>query len=90
MEKIDQILKHGIKKSALKKTLQSAEICFLASTWGNAQFAPVSFAKGILKVSVKSSPAASELEMQKADLIDFVNQKIGKETVRGLRIIVKW
>jgi predicted nucleic acid-binding Zn ribbon protein len=88
MEKLDKILRQSIKKNGLRKPLEGAEICFYAGLWGNGQFTPISFLNGILKVSVSSSSAASELDMKRSELIDFINDKIGKRVVRNLRIIV--
>lgn len=90
MEKLDKILAASLTKKKLGKPLKAAQICFYAGLWGKAQMTPVAFSGGILKVSVKSSPAASELEIQKEDLLDFVNEKIGHKAVRVIRIIVKW
>lgn len=89
MEKLDKILHQSFKNKPIAKPLQSAEICFYAEGWGSGSFVPISFLNGVLKVSVSSSSAASELDIKKEELIDFINTKIGKRTVRGLRIIVK-
>lgn len=90
MEKLDKILMAALAKRKLSGTVRSAQICFYASQWGLASFTPISFLRGILKVSVNSSPAASELEIQKEDLIDYVNGRLGTNAVRAVRIIVKW
>ena len=90
MEKLDKIIALSLTKKKLGKPLKAAQICFYAGLWGKAHLKPIAFSGGVLKVSVKSSPAASELEIQKEDLLDFVNAKIGYKAVRSIRIIVKW
>ena len=88
MEKLDKILRQRVKKDAMRKPLEGAEICFYANTWGNGRLTPISFCDGILKVSVTSSPAASELQCQEPELIDFINQKLHQKAVKRVRIII--
>jgi hypothetical protein len=90
MEKIDQILHSRLTKKKLSGTLQAAQICFYVSQWGKTPCQAISFTKGILRVSVDSSPAASELEIQKEDLISFINEKLGRNSVRLVKISIKW
>jgi len=90
MEKLDKILMSALAKKKLSGTVRSAQICFYADEWGDGRFQAISFLRGVLKVSVNSSPAASELEIQKEDLIDSVNKRLGQNSVRSVRIIVKW
>jgi len=90
MERLNKIIKQSLAKRSLSLTAQAAQICFYAEKWGSGRLSAISFSKGVLKVSVNSSPAASELEMSKHDLIESVNKKLGKELVKQVRIIVKW
>ncbi|PIS08100.1 hypothetical protein COT78_00160 [Candidatus Berkelbacteria bacterium CG10_big_fil_rev_8_21_14_0_10_43_13] len=90
MEKLDKILMSALAKKKLSGTIRSAQICFYANEWGKGRFEAVSFLRGVLKVSVNSSPAASELEIQKEELIDSVNKRLGQNSVRSVRIMVKW
>ena len=90
MEKLDKILMAALAKRKLSGTVRSAQICFYAGQWGLASFKPISFLRGILKVSVNSSPAASELEIRKEELVDYINGRLGQKSVRSVRIIVKW
>jgi len=89
MDKLNKILMASLAKKGLGKIARSSLVCFYAEGWGKGRFKPVSFARGVLKVSVDSSPAASELQIEEAKLIDFVNVKIGKEIVRSIRIVVQ-
>lgn len=88
MEKIDKILAKSLAKRGLSKATQGAMVCFYAKEWANGLFEPISFTEGTLKVSVCSSPAASELQIQESKLLDHLNEKIGKRIVRQLRIVV--
>jgi len=88
MDKIDKIIRERLAKNKSLESFQSAQICFLAEKWGNGRFNVISFQKGILKLSVGSSSAASELKMQEDQLIDSVNSSIGKKVIRSLRILI--
>jgi len=90
MEKLDKILASALAKKKLSGTVRSAQICFYADEWGNGRFQAISFSRGILKVAVNSSPAASELEIQKENLIENLNKRLGNKVVHSVRIIVKW
>ena len=90
MEKLDEILRSQLARKKLSGTLRAAQICFYATQWAKTPCKILSFSKGILKVAVDSSPAASELEIQKEDLLSFVNQKLGKNAVRFIKITIKW
>lgn len=87
MDKLNKILMESLAKKGIAGTAQSAQICFYAEKWEKIHLAPISFSKGVLKVSVKSSSEASELQMLSEDLIDYLNTKIGRKIVRNLRIV---
>ena len=87
MEKLDKILRPALAKRGLLRVATSAEICFYAEKWAKGRFTPVSYARGILKVSVSGSCAASELQMEEEKLIRHLNEKLGRETVKRLKII---
>lgn len=88
MDKLDKILGQSLAKRGLVKATGAALICFYATEWGKGIFEPISYLNGTLKVSVSSSPAAAELQMRECELIDFLNQKLGRAAVRQVRIIV--
>ena len=88
MDKLNKILMASLAKKGLGRIARSSLACFYAKAWGKDRFEPISFSRGVLKVSVSSSPAASELQIEEEKMIDFVNKKIGKEIVRSVRIIV--
>lgn len=89
MDKIDKILIPALARRGLVGSAISAQICFFASEWGKIRFDPISFSKGILKVSCTSCAASSELQMREEELIDFVNKKAKRDIVKGLRIYNK-
>lgn len=87
MEKINSILKRTLAKKGLLRAATSAEICFYASQWSKGRFTTISCSRGVLKVSVQGSCAASELQMEEGKLIRHLNEKFGVETVKKLKII---
>ncbi len=87
MDKLDKFLRPALAKRGLLKVATSAEVCFLAEKWARIPFKADSFSGGILKVSVESGAAASELKMAEDDLIKHINSKIGKVVVRSIRIV---
>jgi len=87
MKKLNEFLLPALAKRGLKKTVQSAEVCFFAQEWGKGRFTAISFSRGILKVSVTSSSAAQSLQMDEEKLVDFLNNKIGPNTVKSVRIM---
>jgi hypothetical protein len=89
MEKFDQILGKAMTKRGLHKVTKGAMICFFAAEWGKGTFSPISFADGLLKLAVNSSPAASELQMKEQELIDHLNDRVGKKMIKKVRIYVK-
>lgn len=90
MEKLDKILMAALAKRKLSGTVRSAQVCFYADEWANGRFHSVSFSRGILKVSVNSSPAASELEMQKEELIEHLNRRLERDLVKVVKTVIKW
>jgi hypothetical protein len=87
MDKLDKFLRPALAKRGLLGAATSAEVCFLADKWGNGRFSAISFSKGVLKLSVLSSSASSELAMEQETLIDHLNKKIGRESVKSVRIV---
>jgi len=88
VERLDKILGEVLAKKGLAGATTGALVCFYAEKWSNGRFRAISFSKGVLKVSVESSPAASELQIGEGDLVDFINDKLKKKMVRGVRIII--
>ena len=87
MDQIHKILKSSLAKKGLLGAAISAEICFWAGKWGKARFVPISFSRGVLKVSVDSPIVSSELQIQEEDLVNFINGKMERELVKKVRIL---
>lgn len=87
MDKIDKVLKSGLGKKGLMGAATSAHICFLAQKWARGRFEPISYSRGVLKVSVKSSSHAQELSMQECEICEYINDKLGRKCVKRIRII---
>lgn len=87
MERIDKNLLSTMAKKGLLEPALGALVCFWASEWSTGRFEPISFSKGILKVSVRSSAAASELHIIEEELIDALNERAGRKLVRRVRIM---
>ena len=87
MDKLGKILRPALAKKGLLGAATSAEICFLAEEWGKGHFGAISYSKGILKLSVVGSSAASELSMKEEELISYLNEKLGREHVKQIRIM---
>jgi len=82
MDKLSKILLPALAKKGLGKATSSAMICFYAEKWGNGRFKAISFSEGLLKLSVKSSSQAMELDMQKGELLEFLKQYVGKKRIK--------
>ena len=87
MEKIDRILPRALKKKGLLSIAGSAQICFYADEWASKRFETISFCNGVLKVFAKSPSAASEIQMLEEELIQYLNEKLGRKSVRKIKIV---
>jgi hypothetical protein len=87
MDKIEKLLMGALNKKGLAGAATSSHACFLAEKWGMGRLSAISCSRGILKVSVSSSSAAQELSMDEEKLILYVNEKMGRECVKRIRIV---
>ncbi len=88
MKQLNEFLWSSLGKKGLRKEAEASYVCFVAAEWGKGRFGATSFSRGILKLSVGSSAAAQEVQMETEKLTDFVNSKIGKKIVKRVRILV--
>jgi hypothetical protein len=88
MDRLDKVLLESLRKKDYSKATESSQICYYAEEWAKGSFVAISFLNGVLKVSVKSSPAAAELQIKEDDLKDFINAKSRRKIVRQVRIII--
>lgn len=89
MDKLDKIMRMSMAKKGMRKVTQGAQICFYAEEWANGRFIPISYLNGTLKIAVASSSAASEMQMEIENILDFVNEKIRYKALHQVRIIIK-
>jgi hypothetical protein len=89
MDKLDKIMRMSMAKKGMRKVTQGAQICFYAEEWAKGRFVPISYLNGTLKIAVTSSSAASEMQMEIENLLDFVNEKIRYKVLHQVRIIIK-
>ena len=87
MEKIQRILLPVMAKKGLGGAAVSSQICFYANEWGKDRFDAISFSKGVLKLSVRDSIDAGEVQMESERIIKYVNSKMGREIVKRIRIV---
>ncbi len=87
MDKIGKVLKGSLGKKGLMGAATSAHICFLAEKWAKGRLEPISYSKGVLKVSVKSSAHAQEMSMKEEEIISYINEKIERKCVKRVRIV---
>lgn len=74
-----------MSKKGLGGAAISSQICYFADKWASGRFKSVSFSRGTLKVSVRSSAAAQELSMDEEKLVKYLNSKILRPVVKRVR-----
>jgi len=87
MEKVSKILLRRLADKGLAGVAISSQLCYFADEWSKGRFKSISFSRGILKVSVRSSAASQEISMEEEKLVEFLNKKIGREIVKRVRIV---
>jgi len=87
MDKIDKILLPVMAKKGLGGAAVSSQICFYATEYGKGCFEAISYSKGVLKLSVRDSIDAGEVQMMSEEIIGYVNKKLRREIVKRIRII---
>ena len=85
MKKIGKMLRHNPKYKRMQKPLEAAEVCDVARAISKGRFGVISFKNGLLTVSVQSSAAAANLQAESQEIIDEINQKVGKRVVEKIR-----
>jgi len=87
MDKIDKILLPVMAKKGLGGAAVSSQICFYANEWGKDRFDAISYSRGVLKLSVRDSIDAGEVQMESEGIISYVNSKMGRDIVKRIRIV---
>ena len=91
MEHIAASLKNLIKKQGLEKELnQQKAIDIWSEVVGkkiNENTEPVSVEFGVLTVKTSSSVWSQELQLQKQNIVQSINKKLTKTTIKDVRFI---
>lgn len=85
MEKINRFLDQNSKYKRLSKPLEAARVCDTARLLANDRFVVVSFREGLLTVGCTHSGQAANLQLEKNQLVNEINQKLGVELVKNIR-----
>jgi len=91
MEQLKKAIQKAIVESGFERAIQQEEAVFI---WGDVVgdvvskvTNAISVDKGVLVVKTKSSTWRQELYMQKKDIIDKINKKIGSTAIKEIRFI---
>ena len=91
MEQLKKAIKKAISESGFEKEIQQENAVFV---WGvvvgdvvSKVTDAISVDKGVLVVKTKSATWRQELYMQKKDIIDKINKKIGSTAIKEIRFI---
>ncbi|MDC0881681.1 DUF721 domain-containing protein [Candidatus Marinimicrobia bacterium] len=91
MEQLKKAIKKAISESGFEKEIQQENA---VSVWGDVVgdvvskvTDAISVEKGVLVVKTKSATWRQELYMQKKDIIDKINKKIGSTAIKEIRFI---
>jgi predicted nucleic acid-binding Zn ribbon protein len=91
MEQLKKAIQKAIVESGFERAIQQEEAVFI---WGDVVgdvvskvTNAISVDKGVLVVKTKSATWRQELYMQKKDIIDKINKKIGSTAIKEIRFI---
>ena len=91
METLKSAIKKAVHNAGVEKALKQESAVFL---WGEIVGQTVSSVtrvkkvdKGVLTVKTEASTWRQELHMQKKEIIDKINNKIGSKTIKEIRFI---
>ena len=88
MDKISGFLSGNPKYQRLSGPLRAAQVCDAARVLANDRFGVLSFHDGLLTLTVESSAAGANLQFEMADIINQINEKIGRDLVKKIRFNV--
>ena len=91
MEQLKKALQKAIGSSGIQKEIQQENAI---SVWGSVVGSGVSMVtqaisvdKGVLVIKTDSATWRQELYMQKKDILDKINEKIGSKAIKEIRFI---
>lgn len=85
MKKISKFLSENPRYRRLQKPLEAAEICEIARSQSQGLYEIISFKNGLLTVNPRSPAQAATLQVESENIIDKINQKIGRKAVTKIR-----
>ncbi len=96
-KRIKDILPSSLGRYGITSQAQAAFVCFIfeeiikeelgEEVSKNCQ--PLSFCNGVLKIQVKNSIWASEIQLNQSKIVDKINKKIGEDIVKRLQFRIK-
>ena len=84
--KVSKLIERKTKKKGQSDVFLASLVCYTALKSSEGLFKPISFKNGVLLVSVKNSSFAASVQLSQAQIIERINQKLGKEVVKRMRI----
>lgn len=88
-DKVSSLLDKKIQKRGAASALLSSRVCYIALKIGEDLFKPISFRNGILLVLVSDSASATSLQLSQEQIMEKINQKLGQEIVKKIRVRVE-
>lgn len=93
--KIDQLLKARLKERGYGRQVDALEIIRVAEVFFNLRFPSVyhklqviSFKFGNLTIASQSAPIAVELKIYEKEILKEINNKLGKDLVKKMRVLI--
>jgi len=86
MDHINKHFRQIPRYARLQKPLEAANVCDAARALAHGHFGIISFKAGLLTLSVSSSSAANNLQMETYQIQKELNLKLGQELVEKIRI----
>ena len=91
MQQLKKVLKKAISESGIKKALDQEDAVFIWGEIVGKNISKVTEAKGVdkgtLLVKTESATWRQELHMQKKEIINKINKKIGSIAIKEIRFI---
>jgi len=87
-EKISEVLARRLAHHGLLGTYIASQVCEAATEIAGGMFTPVSFSKGVLKVTVSTSGRGHLLKLKQNSVIEQINKKLNTKKVIRLTIVV--
>lgn len=86
MDHINKHFRQIPRYARLQKPLEAANVCDTALSLAEGRFGVISFKAGLLTLSVSSSSAANNLQMETYKIQKELNIKLKQELVKKIRI----